>query len=153
MYGSYYRRHLPHYQNDFRTYFITFATLKRRILPPEVRDLVLRHIRHEHERRIFINIAVVMPDHVHIIGAPLWDTHGRTYAIWQITKGIKGSSARSVNRLLGSTGPLWQGESFDHQLRREESVMEKMEYVANNPVRAALVMVGEDYPWVWRGPG
>jgi REP element-mobilizing transposase RayT len=52
---------------------------------------------------------------------------------------IKGRSARAINMMRGRSGSLWQRESFDHILRREEDLFKKMEYVANNPVRAGLV--------------
>ena len=62
---------------------------------------------------------------------------------------IKGVSARNVNQLLGSSGPLWQEESFDHVLRNDESFLEKREYIRQNPVRARLVISPEDYRWLW----
>jgi REP element-mobilizing transposase RayT len=66
-----------------------------------------------------------------------------------IMKLIKGVSARNVNQLLGSSGPLWQEESFDHVLRNDESFLEKREYIRQNPVRARLVISPEDYRWLW----
>ena len=66
-----------------------------------------------------------------------------------IMKLIKGVSARNVNQLLGSSGPLWQEESFDHVLRNDESFLEKQEYIRQNPVRAGLVTSPEDYRWLW----
>ena len=75
--GHAYRRHLPHYQNEGRTYFVTFATKGRWILLPEARDVVLQHVVLEHEWRIFLHVAVVMPDHVHFIGTPFPDSRWR----------------------------------------------------------------------------
>jgi hypothetical protein len=62
---------------------------------------------------------------------------------------MKGVSARSVNKLVGGSGPVWQDESFDHVLRSNESFAEKLEYIRQNPVRAGLVKRVEDYPWLW----
>ena len=51
---------------------------------------------------------VIMPNHVHV----LWQPH-RTLA--QITRWVKGSTARQANLILGRTGqPFWQDESYDH---------------------------------------
>jgi len=55
----------------------------------------------------------------------------------------------------GKSGPLpirsiWQHESFDHELRRDESLRQKAEYVCANPLRRGLVKTGEEYPWIWR---
>jgi hypothetical protein len=38
-----------------------------------------------------------------------------------------------------------QEESFDHVLRSEESLDEKVEYIRQNPVRSGLVTSPEDY--------
>ena len=67
-----------------------------------------------------------------------------------VMKRIKGSSAREVNRLTGDFGSLWQREYFDRQLRSDEDVRAKAEYIAMNPVRAGLVTKPDDYPWLWR---
>ena len=64
-------------------------------------------------------------------------------------KQIKGISARSINKLAGTTGPVWQEESFDHTLRNDESFGDKREYIRQNPVRKGLVTQPEDYPWLW----
>jgi len=94
--------------------------------------------------------AVVMPDHVHLVFTPLRDDTGATFALSQIMNGIKGASAHAVNRVLGRRGHVWQSESFDHALRRTESVRNAAEYVPANPVRAGLVSIEDDYPWLWR---
>jgi len=67
----------------------------------------------------------------------------------KLLKLIKETSARSVNRLHGTSGPVWQEESFDHVLRSEESFEEKLEYIRQNPVRRGLVTRPEDYRWPW----
>jgi REP-associated tyrosine transposase len=79
----------------------------------------------------------------------LRDDKGWPYALPLILKLLKGTSARSVNQLLNSSGPVWQGESFDHVLRSQKSLEAKREYIRNNPVRAGLVKKPEDYKWLW----
>ena len=80
-----------------------------------------------------------MPDHVHLLLTSLRDEAGWPYGLPAILKLIKGASARSINKLLGSGGPVWQEESFDHVLRSQESLAEKLEYIRQNPVRRGLV--------------
>jgi hypothetical protein len=65
---------------------------------------------------------------------------------------LKGTSARSINKVLGSCGPVWQEESFDHVLRSQASLEEKVEYLRQNPVRRGLARKPEDYPWLWVEP-
>jgi hypothetical protein len=57
-----------------------------------------------------------------------------------------------VNKLLGTFGPVWQEESFDHVLRNDGSFQEKLEYIRQNPVRRGLIAKPEDYRWLWLAP-
>jgi REP element-mobilizing transposase RayT len=80
----------------------------------------------------------------------LWNERGDFYSLAEITKGIKGSSAPRINQLLGRHGIVWQDEPWDHELRRDESLAEKIDYVCLNPVRAGLAATPDEYPWLWR---
>ena len=144
-----YRRRLPHYQKADRAVFVTFRKLNREPFPASVRGLILQHCTYDNGKRFELHAAVVMPDHVHMLLTPMRDATGWPYALPAILKIIKGVSARSVNKLLGSSGPVWQDESFDHVLRSGESFAEKLEYIRQNPLRASLVSRAEEYPWLW----
>jgi len=146
----FYRRNLPHIVNA-RPLFLTFNTLNRWILPPGARTLALRHALHEHREKIFMDVAVIMPDHAHLIFSLLQDKFEVPYSLAEVMKGIKGVSSRRINQLLGRTGSfVWQDESFDHVVRQSERSLAKYEYVCNNPVRAGLVKHADEYPWLWR---
>jgi REP element-mobilizing transposase RayT len=93
-----------------------------------------------------------MPEHVYLSLTCLADLRGWPYGLPAILKLIKGASARSVNRLLGGSGPVWQEESFDHMLRSDESFEGKVRYIEQNPVRRGLVERPEDYRWLWVNP-
>jgi len=144
-----YRRKLPHYQKADRPLFVTFRKGSRDAFPPEARDAVLHHCLHDHGRRYQLHAAVVMPEHVHLLLTPLRDETGWHYSLPSILKLLKGTSARSVNKLSGSGGPVWQEESLDHVPRSQGSFEEKLEYIRQNPVRRGLVAKPEDYPWLW----
>jgi len=92
-----------------------------------------------------------MPDHVHLIYSPLRREDGRSYTLPEIMKAIKGRSARQVNVALKRTGPVWQEEFFDHVLRCNDSLVDRVEYVCQNPVRAGIVKTEAEYAWVWKG--
>jgi REP element-mobilizing transposase RayT len=94
-------------------------------------------------------IAVVMPDHVHMIFMPLENEKQETFSFEEIVGAIKGASAHSVNKALQRSGHVWQDESFDHVVRHAESMEAKILYVRENPVRRGLVTRPEDYPWLW----
>jgi putative transposase len=148
--GKYdYHRKLPHYQKAGRAVFVTFCKGTRIAFASEARDAVLQHCLHDHGKRYELHAAVVMPDHVHLLLTPLRDEKGWPYSLPTILKLLKGTSARSVNKLEGSNGPVWQEESFDHVLRSQESFEKKLEYLRQNPVRRGLVKKPEDYKWLW----
>ncbi len=92
-----------------------------------------------------------MPNDVHLLLTALRDKSGWTFALPEITKAIKGTSARGMNKLIGRSGPVWQDESFDHVLRGDESLRETVEYIRQNPVRKGLVASPEAYEWLWEG--
>jgi REP element-mobilizing transposase RayT len=92
-----------------------------------------------------------MPDHVHLILTPLRRPDGWNYSLPEIMHAIKGTSARRVNLLLQRHGPVWQEEFFDHVLRSNESLAEKVDYVCANPQRAGLVRPELRYEWLWKG--
>ena len=144
-----YRRYLPHYQKDDRPVFVTFRTRGKIQLASEDRTLALQHCLHDNGRRFHLHAAVIMPDHVHLLFTALRDQQGWTFALPEILKAIKGTSARSINKLYGGFGPVWQGESFDHVMRGDESLRETVEYIRQNPVRKGLVQKPEDYEWLW----
>jgi REP element-mobilizing transposase RayT len=154
MLKAFYRRQLPHLQRDNKPHFVTFCTEHRWILPERVRDWVLRCCVHDHESKIDLNIAVVMPDHVHLIFTPLvnWQRM-EVYSLAEIMDAIKGASAHKINQVLGRKGHVWQPESFDHVLRSSENLDQKTQYVMENPVRRGLVSCCDDYPWLWKKPG
>ncbi|MCK4283246.1 MAG: transposase, partial [Candidatus Brocadiae bacterium] len=145
-----YRRNLPHIQPDDRTFFVTFCTHRRWQLPEAIRSLVLDHCLREDGRRAWLHGVVVMPDHVHMVITPLRDRLGRTYGLAETMQAIKGASAHSVNAALGRKARVWQAESFDHVLRRDENTAEKVDYICANPVRRGLVRELGDYLWLWR---
>jgi REP element-mobilizing transposase RayT len=97
---------------------------------------------------------VIMPNHVHVLvkpklAIPAADamTDG-SVSLSDITKRLKGYAAREANKLLGLTGQsFWQAESFDHWPRDEYEFYRIIAYIENNPVKAGLVILAEDWPW------
>jgi REP element-mobilizing transposase RayT len=144
-----YRRMLPHHQKANRILFITFCKLTPPPFTHEARDTIMQCCLKGNGTKFRLHAAVVMPDHVHLLLTPLQDMDGWSIGLPAILKLIKGASARGVNKLLRNCGPVWQEESFDHVLRSQESLEQKLEYIRQNPVRRGLVKKPEDYPWLW----
>ena len=146
----FYRRRLPHFQSDGRPVLVTFATYHRWELPARAREIVLKHCLHDHGREIELYCAVVMPDHVHLLLRLLEDEHGVLFGLVEIVGAIKSVSSRAIAKTLGRHEPVWQDESHDHVLRRNEDLEEVAEYICNNPVRKGLCSSFDEYPYLWR---
>jgi len=148
---QFYRRNLPHLQKDLAPHFITFITKHRWTLPPWARDITVSACCHDHRVRYELYVAVVMPDHVHMILTPLINGGRRQIiSLIEIMRGVKGASARAINQRMGRHGPVWQEESFDHVMRSSEGLDAKVDYILQNPVRRGLVADWRDYPWAWQ---
>jgi len=147
-----YRRKLPHYQPDHKAFFITFSTYQRRTLPEFARSIVVEVCLAGHGKKFHLHGLVVMPDHVHLVLTPLSDSQG-PICVAEIMQAIKGASAHRINVVLGRKGRVWEEEYFDRALRREESIVDKVEYMLGNPVAKGLVRNALDYRWIWRDPG
>jgi REP element-mobilizing transposase RayT len=80
----------------------------------------------------------VMPNHVHVVFAPLGENKLDT-----ILHSWKSFSALMANRLLRRRGIFWQREYFDHLVRNERSLLKILHYVKENPMRAGL----PNWPW------
>jgi len=111
------------------------------VLPEQARDIALQICVNDHERTYFLECVVIMPDHVHMLFAPLGD-----WSTSDILQRIKGVSSHRINHLLARRGPLWQDESFDRILRAGEDLTNKADYICANPERAGF----SDYRWIWR---
>jgi REP element-mobilizing transposase RayT len=145
------RRNLPHWQFPGSTYFITFR-LKSGVINEDERRIVLNAIKYFHQVRYLVMTAVVMPNHVHIMLKPVAAESNTDFSLGKILQGIKGFSAREINKTRGTKGSLWQDESFDRIVRDYEEYLEKWNYIRNNPTKNGLCEVPEDYPFLWE-PG
>ena len=88
-----------------------------------------------------LHAFVVMPNHVHLLLTP-------AVPLPQLMKSLKGITAKRGNAILGLTGrPFWQEESYDHVVRDSREFERIVNYIEENPVRAALVSRAGDYRW------
>jgi REP element-mobilizing transposase RayT len=78
-------------------------------LPEAAREITLSAIRYWDGKRIDLDGAVVMNNHVH---AMFRIADGSTLS--DLMHSIKSFSSNQINRLLGRKGQLWLDESFDH---------------------------------------
>jgi len=126
------RRKLPHWSLAGSTYFVTFR-LRSGKLSRKERLIVLNRIRSGDRRFYSLIGATVMPDHVHLLLAPVSGV-----SLSRILKGIKGASARELNSIRRTRGTLWQDEYFDRIVRDQDELNEKLNYMLRNPLEYHL---------------
>ena len=84
-----------------------------------------------------VNLLLLMPDHLHAIMSfsPQADMQ-KSITDWKRYTCISG-------------GIEWQRDFFDHRLRKDESYLEKAQYIRINPVRAGFIDSPDKWPLVW----
>ena len=140
-----------------RSYFLTTAVEGRRPIFAEQRRalIVLDAIRWMHtENRFCVDTAVVMPDHLHLVGQlgggsrlaslPLGEA---APALATVMHTLKSFTASRLG-MAGVQTPVWQPGYHDHGLRDDEDYRSRLRYVIQNPLRAGLAHRVEDYPYV-----
>ena len=132
-------------------YFLTTSVAGRRniFVKHDHAMIVLDSILWLHKAdRFFVDAAVVMPDHLHLIGQ-LGEVsrRGAVPTLATVMHSLKSYSARCLSRLDVKT-PVWQGGYYDHGLRDDEDYRARVRYVLQNPIRAGLVRRVEDYPYI-----
>jgi REP element-mobilizing transposase RayT len=127
-------------------YFITVCVDKRR---PVLADVVVAEVLLSEWKSAFeqhgwaIGSYVIMPDHVHFFCT---DSE-QGVVLSTFIKRWKEWTSKRLKREVGLAGFAWQKGFFDHLLRSSESYSEKWDYVRQNPVRAGLVRVADEWPY------
>ena len=167
------RGNLPHLYKENCTYFVTFGLIdavpghirrKRRLeaddepeiiakeldpnpsigscllKDPKAASIVEDALLHFQGERYALSAWCVMPNHVHAVVTPF-----SGFSLPEILHSWKSFSAHEINGLLGSSGPVWERESFDHLVRNEKAFDKFASYTENNPVTAGLCELPEDW--------
>lgn len=100
---------------------------------PDCAKIVAEAFHHFDAERYSLGDYVVMPNHVHVLIAPL-----NGWGLTNILKSWKSFSARKINQLTGGKGQVWNRESFDHLVRDLSSLRRFESYIRENPEKARL---------------
>ena len=95
-----------------------------------------------HGTRYDLRAWVIMPNHVHLLFDPI-----NGYALAQIMHSIKSFTVNFANRHLGLEGRFWSPEYFDRFIRDRVHMSRAKLYIENNPVKAGLCSIPEEWPW------
>jgi len=159
------RKHLPRLESDayigYKHVAFTANCTKRKtlFLKREYVDsaivLLMRNLqRFECECLVY----VFMPDHVHMI------LHGKNEksCLLECHNNWKGETGKELAKLIRGSNletkrapqlsRIWQPQSYDHVLRSYEyelgALRKMINYILQNPVRAGLVDVWQEYPFL-----
>jgi putative transposase len=136
------------YDDELHAHFVTFSCYRRRRLLDEDRAkrVVLGVLNSQLAARKASCVGfVVMPDHVHAI---VWfPVAGQLSIFIQQWKRLSSHHIGQFTRnelvhyaeKTGDDDPFWQAKYYPFNLYSEEKVREKLTYMHENPVRAALV--------------
>ncbi len=153
---------LRHYDNLGTARFITILCHKRYNLLNDdtAKDIFLNHLNKIRTKYGLKLLAyVIMPNHVHLVIYP--ETNQK---IGKIIGELKSTSAREIlnyfkdNKIAALNDIIvirdgirrhafWYRRCYDHNCRGVKSVLEKINYCHNNPVKSNLVK--ESGEWLW----
>jgi menaquinone-specific isochorismate synthase len=102
--------------------------------------MMFEAISHFHQQRYKLSTWCVMPNHVHVLSAPL---EGRS--LDGVVQAWKSYTAHRANQLLGRQGRFWMPEYFDHLIRDAADFEHAHRYILRNPEKAGLK------GWEWVG--
>ncbi len=143
-------------------YFVTLCTVKRRnILANEsVHRVLINYGKRARDLGIALGRYVIMPDHLHLFvcgrddfNLGIWVRGLKRVVAAAVTGGREGDVERKDSAAVTAAAttraavPIWQRGFFDHIIRNIESYSEKWNYVHENPVRAGLIRVADEWPF------
>ncbi len=140
---------------DGYSYFITMVTHRREPLLIEHIELLRKSFKLSKQNYDYkIDAIVILPDHLHMVITP-----EKAMEYPKIISHIKRSFVYGIDhdykqkaRMTLSSSPyqrkrsgIWQKRYYEHTVRHEKDMFEKMQYMYNNPVKHGYV----DDPTQW----
>jgi REP element-mobilizing transposase RayT len=84
-------------------------------------------------KRLALISSIVMPNHVHALLV-----QNSEHPLEDLLRSWKTFTSRTINRLLGRSGTLWQRSYFDRLVRDEKHFRNCVRYIRRNPEKAHL---------------
>ncbi len=107
-------------------------------------DLLKNALLHFNGQRYDLLAWCIMPNHAHVI----LKTKPREI-LDKILHSWKSFTSHEINKRNGTSGTIWQKESYDHLILDGDDLRNQVKYVIDNPVKAGL----GDWEWVWSAYG
>ncbi len=128
-----------------RTFFVTSKTsMGRRLLQSERNATLLIEVLRSYvaQKKFRVDDFVVMPDHVHLLL-----TLDETITIERAVQYIKGGFSYRLKKDTGYLGEVWQPGFSEVRVEDKNSFEQHKKYIAENPAKAGLLKLGEEYPF------
>ena len=164
-------KNLPRFSEDSYAHFVTTRTCESRpyFEGKELCQIFIEELEFYRKKYGFALMGyVIMPDHVYLL--LWWDKEGKPgLSISKIMNSIKTMTTKRIKRRLFYNGGvnylgrladvsqpisesrnsfrLWQPSFYDFNIHSEEKLLEKLDYIHNNPVKAGLASSPCDYKW------
>ncbi len=113
---------------------------------PEIAQLVQDALLGFDGQRYHIIAWCIMPNHVHVLLEPMVPLS----SIVRSWKSFTSRKGHGIAKVLGLDAPapgFWMREYWDRFIRNEEHLMQVVEYIHQNPVKADLCHTPEAWPW------
>ena len=131
---------LIRFQHSGDLHFVTFSCYHRHphLKTPGARDLFQHSLETMRIRyQFFVSGYVVMPEHVHLlISEPTKVTLSKALQALKLSVAVQRTER-----------PFWQHRYYDFNVHTERKVVEKLNYMHQNPVTRGLVPEPDDWPW------
>jgi putative transposase len=117
---------------------------------PEIADVVKEALQYRDGKVFDLHAFSILSNHVHVVFEPLIQSEYQSdLPLHTIMQSLKRHTARQANLIIGREGAFWQDESYDRVIRDNEEYIRTVNYVLENPVKAALVSSWEEWKWTY----
>ncbi|BAF73175.1 REP-associated tyrosine transposase [Sulfurovum sp. NBC37-1] len=142
------------FQNGY-SYFITMVTHRRKPFLIKHIDILRKSFQLSKKNYDYrIAAIVIMPDHLHMIITPKnveeypkIISHIKRSFVYGLDHAIKVKAKMTLNQspYRRKHSGIWQKRYYEHTIRNEKDMLEKMQYMYHNPVKHGYV----DEPNQW----
>jgi putative transposase len=142
---------------DGYSYYLTMVTHQRKPLLVEHIDLLRYAFASSKKRYDYrIDAIVVLPDHLHMIITPQLATdypkiiaHIKRSFLYGLDKNIKAQAKMelSSSKHRRDHAGIWQERYYEHTIRNEKDLIEKLSYMRSNPVKHNLVERADEWQY------
>ena len=142
---------------DGHSYFLTLVTYHREPYLTTNIDLLRKAFMESKKRyRYTIEAIVVLPDHLHMIITPSYAYEYpkiihmiKRHFVYHLPKDVKQRAKLHLtpSQYHREHSGIWQSRYYEHTIRNEKDMLEKMQYIQNNPVKHNLCDQWHQWPY------